>query len=79
MSIPRYVFTILALRHNITLVFRIDLLNLTVDDKLTAVSDYEECITNIVLIFDILRKLGGTLVCHLLQDLKFPGSNLDKD
>ena len=24
-------------------------------------------------------KRGGTLVCHLLQDLMVPGSNLDKD
>ena len=24
-------------------------------------------------------KHGGTLVCHLLEDLKIPGSNLDKD
>ena len=24
-------------------------------------------------------KHGGTLICHLLQDLKIPGSNLDKD
>ena len=25
------------------------------------------------------RKHGGTMVCHLLQDLKVPGSNLEKD
>ena len=26
-----------------------------------------------------LVKHGGTLVCHLLQDLKVPGSNLNTD
>ena len=26
-----------------------------------------------------IGKYSGTLVCHLLQDLKDPGSNLDKD
>ena len=25
------------------------------------------------------RKLAGTLACHLLQDMKVPGSNINKD
>ena len=28
---------------------------------------------------DFLGKHGGTLVCHLLLDLKVPGSKFDKD
>ena len=56
--------------YHMSLTFQCGLTKLTIENGRTR---------GISLKFPIHGKQGGTEVCHLLQDLKVPGSNLDKD
>ena len=71
-------FTIISKYHNIFFVFETEVFKKRPDRSRKNICFRENQLYRVRQTTSKVGKHGGTLLCHLLQDLRVPGSNIDK-